>query len=236
MLEDQAPQTRFQTAFQLRQVEIRARAALDERLRIVEDIEAEIEQRAGHGNAIDQDMALVQVPAARADDQDGGVIIDLIALAILGIGEIDLATDGVAQIDLAFHEVRPERCRGVLEIGHEAFGAGIQRVDDHLAVDRAGNLDAAVLQIGRGRTHGPFAGADVRGFVREHQQRALVQLFLAFLAVTQQGLAALFEAAVQAGEEAQRLVGENVAIAGFQMAQNFDTGGSSESHDRLLWG
>jgi DNA-binding transcriptional LysR family regulator len=40
----------------------------------------------------------------------------------------------------------PSRAERVLEVGHEHLRAGVQRVDDHLALDRAGDLDAAVLQ------------------------------------------------------------------------------------------
>ena len=37
---------------------------------------------------------------------------------------------------------------GVLEVGHEALGARVERVDHELAVGRAGDLDAAVLVVG----------------------------------------------------------------------------------------
>ena len=36
---------------------------------------------------------------------------------------------------------------GVLEVGHEAAGARVERVDDELAVGRPGDLDAAVLVV-----------------------------------------------------------------------------------------
>ena len=39
----------------------------------------------------------------------------------------------------------------VLEVGHEALGARVERVDDELAVGRPGDLDAAVLVVRRRR-------------------------------------------------------------------------------------
>ena len=50
----------------------------------------------------------------------------------------------------------------ILEVGHVAVGAGVQRVDDHLRVDRAGDLDAAVEQRRRQVGDAPVAVADVR--------------------------------------------------------------------------
>ena len=68
---------------------------------------------------------------------------------------------------------------GILEIGHEDAGAGIERVDHHLAVGRPGDLDAAVLEIGGDRRHGPFAFADGARLGQEIGQRALVEELLA---------------------------------------------------------
>ena len=45
----------------------------------------------------------------------------------------------------------PGRRVRVLEVGHEHLRARVEGVDHHLAVDRAGDLDAAVLQLGRRR-------------------------------------------------------------------------------------
>jgi hypothetical protein len=84
-----------------------------------------------------------------------------------GIFEGDGSADGVAEVDLAFDEVVPGGRGGVLEVGHEDLGAGVERVDDHLAVDGAGDLDAAVEQVGGERRDGPFGVADGPGFGQE---------------------------------------------------------------------
>ena len=59
--------------------------------------------------------------------------------------------DRVAQVELALDHVLPERGVGVLEVGQPHLGAGVQRVDRHLAVGRPGDLGPPVDQPGRVR-------------------------------------------------------------------------------------
>ena len=66
----------------------------------------------------------------------------------------------VAQIDLTFKIVLPGGRIGVLEIRHEHVRAGVQRVDDHLAIDRSGDFDAPVEQVRGNRRHLPIRLAD----------------------------------------------------------------------------
>ena len=68
--------------------------------------------------------------------------------------------DRVAQVELALDHVVPGRRVGVLEVGHEPVGARVQRVDDHLAVGRPGDLHPALLAAGSG------AGATVQSSSR----------------------------------------------------------------------
>ena len=104
-------------------------------------------------------MRLLEVPSSGADEQDGDVVVELVLLARLGVLERDLAPDGVAQVDLAVEQVEPRRRGRVLKVGHVRLGArvegatasagGIEDVDaldHHLAVDGAGDLDAAVAE------------------------------------------------------------------------------------------
>ena len=107
----------------------------------------------GTGAAVDLEVALDEMKAARTDHQSGQRRLQRVALAGFGRHVRNRAPDGVHQVRLAADDVGPGRRGGVLEIGHEHLRAGIERVDDHLAVDRAGDFDAAVLQIaGRGAT------------------------------------------------------------------------------------
>ncbi len=65
------------------------------------------------------------------------------------------------RFDVALDLVLPGRRVRVLEVGHEALGARVERVDDQLAVGRAGDLDAAVLRSRRAAA-GPTTSASSR--------------------------------------------------------------------------
>ena len=49
------------------------------------EVEAEVEQGAGNGFAVDGDVLLFEMPAARTDDQHGGVEAKRVMLAGIGI-------------------------------------------------------------------------------------------------------------------------------------------------------
>ena len=85
---------------QFGQVEIRARAVGDQGPGVVEEEQAEIEERRRDGFAIDQEVLFHQVPAARADHQDRRRFAHFVELS-LGAGVGDGAADGIAQVDLA---------------------------------------------------------------------------------------------------------------------------------------
>ena len=78
---------------------------------------------------------------------------------------------------------------GILEVGHEYFGAGVQRVDGHFALDRAGNFDAPVLQIVRNGGNCPTALAYALGFGEEVGHLAGVNFGLALHPALQEFLA-----------------------------------------------
>src|SRR4029078_3780253 len=99
--------------------------------------------RGGNRGAVNVDVPLQQVPAARAHQQYGGHQIQGVAPAVRD-DERDRALDRVAEVDLALDHVLPGRRIRVLEVGHEYVGAAIERVDHHLAVGGAGDLHAAV--------------------------------------------------------------------------------------------
>jgi hypothetical protein len=68
----------------------RGRCRASKLLGVVEEVEAEVEEAAGHRLAVDrQDVALVEVPAAGADEEDGGVVDQLIRLPVVGSVEGD---------------------------------------------------------------------------------------------------------------------------------------------------
>src|SRR5262245_11308648 len=123
-------------------------------------------------------MLLDQMPAAWSYEQRRRLLVESVLFAIW-IREADRAADGVVEVDLTLDAVFPCGGIGVLEIGHEDTRAGIERVDDHLAVHRTGNLDAAVLQIRWDRRDSPRALADLACLRQKVVARASVQHSLA---------------------------------------------------------
>ena len=83
----------------------------------------------------------------------------------------------------------PRRRMGILEVGHEYFGAGVQRVDGHLALCGAGDFDAPVLQIIRNGSNRPVALSYELGFGEEVGHLACVNFGLALHPALQEFLA-----------------------------------------------
>ena len=158
------PEPRLEVRLHLRQVEVRAAAPRELLGGVVEEVQAEVDERADQRLAVERQVGLVEVPAPRPRQDHRQVVgvLQLVALA-LRRGEGDRAPDRVGEVDLALHDVAPVRGVGVLEVGQPHAGAGVQRVDGHLAAGRAGDLDPAVLQVPRGRRHLPVGAADLRG-------------------------------------------------------------------------
>jgi hypothetical protein len=131
---------------------------------------------------------------------------------------------------LPVEQVGEGRCGRVLEVGHEHLRAGVQRVDDHLALDRPGDLDAAILQRGRYRRDLPVRLADRTRFGQEVRQPACIERALAFGAPREQGAAGRIEAPVQRGQECQRCGRQDRLVGGVGPAAGLCGGGN-----RLQW-
>ena len=158
--EDVVPERRLEVVLHLRQVEVQAAVALGEPLAAVEGVEPEVHERAGDGLAVERDVLLGQVPAARPHQQRRRVV-DQFVVAAVGAVVGDRALDRVDQVHVALDLVAPGRRVRVLEVGHEALGAAVERVDDELAVGRAGDLRPPVLVVGPRRRDLPVAVADL---------------------------------------------------------------------------
>ena len=208
------PQARLEVGLHLGQVEVRPRALLQQPLGVAQQIEAEVDEGARQRRAVDAHVLLDQVPAAGAHEQRGDVVAQLVVAPVVA-GELDRALDRVDEVDLALDDVGPRRRQRVLEVGHEPARAGVQRVDDHLAVDRAGDLDAAVLQVGRRGGHAPVALADLPRLGQEVERLAGGDARAALGARVEQLAPARLEALVQPAEEGERLVGEHAGGGGW---------------------
>ena len=217
-------------ALQLRQVEIGAGASRLQGRVVVVEIEAEIDERACHLGAVDQDMRLHQVPAARAHQQHCGVRSQFVRFAVGGIDKVDLAGPSVHHVDLCTHHVGPGGGRRILTVGHEHLGAGVQRVDDHLPVRRAGDFDTPVLQISRNSADAPVTLAHSPGFREKVRQRPSVPVLLPFQAGGQQLPPPRIELPVQPGSEGQRAVRQDPLKTRCHRAR--DRNAVRECHDR----
>ena len=175
--EDVVPEAGLEVALQLRQVEVRAGPAAQRLGGVVEEVEAGIEQAGRDRPAVHQQVALLEVPAARPHEEGRRPLVQ--AVGLLGSLEGERAADRVLHGELAADDVRPGRAEGVLEVGHEDAGARVEGVDHHLRLGRPGDLDPPVVEVGRRRRHAPGRGADVRRLGQEARHRACGDLRVA---------------------------------------------------------
>ena len=78
--EDVVPEPRLEVALELRQVEVRPRPALEQPLRVAREVDAEVEEPSGDVLAVDLDVALLEMPAARTDEEHRDVVVQRVAL------------------------------------------------------------------------------------------------------------------------------------------------------------
>src|SRR5262249_24874121 len=144
--------------------------------------------------------------------------------------ERDRALDRVGEVLLSADDVGPRRRVRILEVGHVDAGARVERVDDHLAVDRrTGDLDAPILDVGRDRSdapvrfpHGTCLREEVRELAREDSSLTLV-------ARREQLLAPAAELTLELGDELERLWAEDASLV---PSEDVDArGGRASAHD-----
>ena len=116
---------------------------------------------------------------------------------------------------------------GVLEIRHEDAGAGVERVDDHLAIHGTGDLDAPVDDVGLHGRARPVGVADRLRFRQEFRKPAGVELGLARRAAREELGATAAEGALQTGREGDRLRREDLRVIGGDPAGDLDAGAKS---------
>ena len=209
-VEDVVPEARLEVALELREVQVRAAPPVERSPAVVEEIEAEVEEAARDLLAVHEHVPLGQVPAARAHEEHRGFLAEAIGL-LAGV-ELDRPLDRVDQVRLAVEVVAPGRRVGVLEVGHEAARARVEGVDDHLAVDRPGDLDATVLEVGGDRRDAPLSLADLAGLREEVGQLAGVDPRLPLRSGGQKLAARTVEATMQLGEERERVGAQKLFV------------------------
>src|SRR5213593_2919198 len=177
-------------------------------------------------------MLLDQVPPAGPHDERRGLGLERVALP-LGTGVRDGAGDRVAHVLLASQVVLPRGCIGILEVRHEDVRPRVEGVDHHLALHGAGDLDAAVGQVGTDRCDRPVAIADLFRLGQEVGQPTGIELLLAFAAPRQPSLALRLEAAGQRAEELERRRLHNLGTAGGWGGEDADAG-IARGHGRKI--
>ncbi len=235
--EDVVPQARLVPVLQLGQVEVGAVARVDLPLGAVEEVQAEVDEGRGQGPAVELQVLFEEVPAARPDHDGRELLAEAVLLALRG-SEVDAPLDGVEQGQLAADDVGPGRGGGVLEVGHPDLGAGVQGVDGHPSLGRAGDLDAAVGEAGRGRGDAPVRVlAEGAGGEREVERGAAGQVARAAVAFLEDLQAAVRERGVEPADELQGLGGQDLLVALTRRTEDLDAAGQRrEGHAVLLSG
>jgi len=105
-VEDLIPQPRLQVALHLGKVEVWTNANGEGEPGVVEEVEAKVKEGARDWEAINQEVLLLQVPATRAHQQCGDLVVELVHLAV-GSAEVDDAPVGITQVDVASDVVVP---------------------------------------------------------------------------------------------------------------------------------
>ena len=187
----------------------------------MEDVEPEVEQAARHGRAVDQDVPLDQVPPAGADQQGRHDLVQAIDPAVR-VPVLDRPRDRVEEVDLALDHVPPGRRVRVLEVRHEDVRAGVERVDDHLPLGRARELDPPALEILGGRRDRPGARADLTGLGQEVQPAAGVERRLTLGAAPEERGARRAEVPLEPGHERERVGRQDLAEPALDRAPKLD--------------
>ena len=197
------PEPRLEVALELREIEVRAGPALEQPLRVSREKDAEVEEACETRPAVDLDVPLEEMPAARANEEDRDLVLQRVAL--LGGLDRDRPLDRVGEVLLAADDVRPGRGVRVLEVGHVRPRARVERVDDHLPVARRpGDLDAAVLEIGRDGRDAPVPSRTPRVSSRNPGSSPASIRSCALDAREQQLLAPPAELALERGDQLER--------------------------------
>ena len=144
--EDVVPEPRLEMALELRQVEVGTAAAAEQFGGVVEEVEPEIEQAGGDRRAVEENVLLA--PGASRAGRTTSVAIRSASRYSRpsGAAKVDGAADGVLAVALSGDHVLPGGRERILEVAHEDLRPGVEGVDHHLALHRAGDLDPAVVR------------------------------------------------------------------------------------------
>ena len=109
------PKTGLKVRLHLWEVEVGAVSTLDELLGVVEEVETEVEERAGYWLAVHGEVLLIQVPSSWPDDESWELLVGAELVLLPSELEINLSADGIVKVDLSIDHVAPGWSRRVLE-------------------------------------------------------------------------------------------------------------------------
>ena len=142
--------------------------------------------------------------------------------------------DGVLAVALSGDHVLPGGREGILEVAHEDLRPGVEGVDHHLALHRAGDFGPPVVEIGRCGRHppGPFADAD--GFADEIGKGSSLERAAASPPGLQQRLTPGAEATLEIGHESESLGRQDPGRVGKRGSDDLERIGGGCGHG-ITW-
>lgn len=106
-VESIVPEAGLEIVLHLGEVEVRAKASGNQLLGVVEEIETKVEQAARDGLSVNGEVLLLEVPASGTGNDGGERLVGAQLVFLSTLREVDLATNGIVQVDLAVDHVLP---------------------------------------------------------------------------------------------------------------------------------
>lgn len=94
-------------ALHLWQVKVWATSSLDKLVCVVEKVKTKVEQRTGHWLTVDGKVLLLKVPSTGTSDESRERAVGAELVLLVALLEVDLATDGVVEVELTVDHVVP---------------------------------------------------------------------------------------------------------------------------------
>src|SRR5260221_4748799 len=215
----------------LRQVEIRASALAQQGLSVVKKEKTKIKQGRRDRLAVHQEMPFDQVPSPGPHKERCWIGPNLITLSLRTLVP-NCSTDRVPQIVLAFNSDITGRRNRVLEVSYENVGSRVQRVDDHLAIDRPGNFHAAIAQVFGYRRNVPIALPDSSRLRQKVRKLAVIDVLLHGSPPRQQFLPPGLETSRKFRQEGAGFRGKNARLHLAPALSNFVLKKSHSAHSQ----
>lgn len=139
------PECRLFVVLQFRNVVVGTGSFLFQGRVIVKQVDGKIENAPRRRYTIDKNVRFIQVPSPGTHKERRNLFMQGIHLVSAGKG--NGPGDRIAQVDLSLHDIFPCGSSGIFKVGHVDGRSRVETVDDHFAIHRARNFDAAILNV-----------------------------------------------------------------------------------------